>query len=448
MQDFERTVAQRLSAPGADESLFLGRHVAARPLEPFDTFMEEGRLRIQQSLRQEFGDVDAPPRPHLRTIRSWNECFTDGRARTEAERAADRALFFVAQSWGAERVSAARWRACLACFDRPAQWLELALRIDEEGRIIEAAAALAAARWLDPEGTRDAIARHRGSWAEGLPEAVFAQPDPTFRACSAQERHWRAWDMKNHGLSDLPSLLAFESDENFSVRARVYRSLGQCPHPVSIQALHEGCLDPHPFARAQAIRSLGWCADPTTTGDLARVAVDDPDPFVRRAAEQARQRIVGYWRHFGDWEQLMADAATGRSTAASLIDQGMPHLATDVLTRTGNLDVIRTPALAPIFAALWPEELRKAPERRYTHWSASAKQEEADARGATESDHELAALMEGADEAPSLRALRVVSLQGRHALRPEVEALTERPGPVGWGARRVMRSMGWSLPAQ
>lgn len=432
-----RALVDDTLARDLDETLFYGQYVrVTRAEEPFDTYARRVRAEVDRQFAQRVATIDTPPPPHLLTIKSWQHGFTGAATRSEAERARDGALYLRLQAWRNERLTTGEWRRCLDAFDRPDRWLALARAHEDEGQIVRANAALAAARWLDPEGTREAAEAMVAARPAGLPARLAAQPDPTWRTLRFGDRHWRAWDMKNYALLDLPSLLAGTTDENFSVRTRVYRSLGQRPHPASIQCLREGTRDPHFFARAQAARSLGWCVDPTAHGFLADLARDDPHPEVRRTAEKARQRIVGYWRHFGDWGRLWETPEALRFVARALAADGLVEAALDLFAVNGNEEADELDTRS--------DEERFAPTCRYGYWFAEAEREEAALAAAADTDRDLAATIAGDDEAACLRALAVVSRHRRAELRPEVEARRADAGAIGWSARRAMRSLGWT----
>lgn len=436
--DFRRLVDDTL-ARDLEESL---PGSGFRPLQPFEDYVAEAIKSVDAQFQRRVALIEQPPPPHVLTLKSWQHGFTAASTRDAAERAREEALFLRLQAYGSDRLSTREWRRCLDAFDRPARWIELARAHEGEGQWIRANADLAAARWLDPEGTRADADALRAARPEGLPRRLAVQPDPTWRGERFGQRHWRAWDMKNYALLDLPTLVDGASDENFSVRTRVYRSLGQRPHPASIQCLREGTLDPHFFARAQAVRSLGWCVDPTAPALLAELARRDPHPEVRRTAEKARQRIVAYWLLFGRWSEVFASAEASVAAARGLIAEGLPEAAADCVGGYWREDGAEAKTL---YRTLRPGPYRRNPEREYNHWFEDAQREEAALAAADDGDAALAAAIRGDDPTARARALYVVSRHERTALRGEVEARQRDDGAVGWGARRVMRRMGWSV---
>lgn len=83
------------------------------------------------------------------TLKSWQHGFTAACDLSAADRARHDALFLKRQAYCSERVTASHWKRCLAAFDDPMRWIEIARWLEREERLVEANAALAAARWLD-----------------------------------------------------------------------------------------------------------------------------------------------------------------------------------------------------------------------------------------------------------------------------------------------------------
>lgn len=308
-------------------------------------------------------------------------------------------------------VSSARWRASLAAHDRPRCWIELARDLEREGRSVEANAALAAARWLEPGTVEDEIAGIVRSRSAELPAGMPQQPSRTSDALRHEERRGTPWIGSTHPLAGIPSLIEHACDPNVSVRARIYRSLGQSAHPASIQTLHEGTLDPHPFARAQAARALGRIGDPTLLDRLRVMSEDDPEAEVRRTAASALQRIVGFWLHYGEWSAILGDPARCLEVARSLSGRGLPAMAYAVVMEVDY--EARTPAHDALERELEPRALLRdvgAPSWRYSPLL-----------------DEAAAAERALGPEPSL---------------DEIASATREPGAVGWEARRIMRSRG------
>jgi HEAT repeats len=360
-----------------------------------------------------------PLDPSLVSLKSWQLGFTDAGSEDEAVRSARDGLYLLLQSYRGDYVSTAQWRGFLEAVDRPGRWLELGEAAEADGWTIEANACFAAARWLDPT-CEDRIAATVEPRSPALPARLRRQPDASYPSQPFGQRHWLAWDMKNYGRLDLPTLLRWECDSNFSIRARIYRSLGQRPHPASIQALQEGTFDPHPFARAQAARSLGWCADPTWVGALHGLSQTDPDAEVRRTAAKAVQRIMGFWRFYGEWNAIAASPARMLDVARQLIDEGLPALAYDIAIACGMADEGELGELVERIEgdAQEPERSGEAEQRsRYGYWFREAKALEAagvDEPGIEDARRDaLAAGARGFEARRTLRQREVGSIEER-----------------------------------
>jgi HEAT repeat protein len=437
---FAGLLASKLADPDLGETLFFGQDVGiARPPAPFGEYVRNARALVDGQLQQKLRSLAQPPASGAAAVKSWQMGFTSAMSPPAAEQAARDAVFLKIQAWRHDWLDARRWRQCLDAFDSWEGWLTLAEAWERDGRVVAANAAIAAARWLDPEAGEERILRLLGNRAVDLPARLRAQPDSIFRTREFRDRHWHAWEMKNYAHLDLPSLIAFESDENFSIRTRVYRSLGQRPHPASIQVLQEATFDPHPFARAQAARSLGWCAAPTALDRLDELK-RDPDAQVRRAAEQAGQRIVGYWLYFGEWASIMADSGRLSEVIDDLLHRNLRFLAHDLLeTLLDQLDA-RLLAVREKLADSDPLE-EWGPDREYGYWFQDAAEEEAAVRGSKAGTATLRAALERGDLPTRLQALQVISWKGPGELVPVIESLVSSPEPLGWAARRALRAM-------
>lgn len=441
--DFARLIEGVLSRD-LDDTIYYGFLTGSAPPADFAEYAAHIRTVVERQFGERTADEKEPPTSPLPIPATGRHGGAAGQARTD-DRARDDSLFLLLQAWRSDRRSTGEWRRYLDAFDHPERWLAIARADEADGMILRTNAALAAARWLDPEGTRDATDAIVAARPAGLPARVVAQPDPTWRPLPFAERHWRAWAKKRRALVDLPTLLVASSDENFSVRTRVYRSLGQLQYPTSIQCLHEATHDPHFFARAQAVRSLGWCLDPTCYRRLVDLSRVDPHPEVQRTAKKSLQRIVGYWTHFGDWSRLASDGPAMLAVARAFLADGLREVALNLLDSMRD-DVDEAEALFEELDAR--EECPDAPERDYGYWFAEAQREEAAITSSTDSDRELASAITGSDAAACMRALLVVSRHARVALRPEVEARCSAEGDVGWAARRVMHCLGWSVASR
>lgn len=379
MTPLRQLIANKLADyPG--EFMLFGQYQRLPTARPsFAAHKAEALLAMSKAFTDKQRSLQSQPDPSLITIKSWQYGLTNAGDTSAAARGFNDGLYLRLQSYPGDYIDSTRWRTYLDALERPQRWLELGSDAEDDGWTVEANACFAAARWLDPsvEGEIAEVSKRR---SPELPARLLQQPDSSYPAQPFAKRHWLAWDMKNYGRLDLPTLLRWECDRNFSVRTRIYRSLGQRPHPASIQALHEGTNDPHPFARAQAVRALGWCADPTFIERLAELATLDDDPEVRRSAGKASQRIRGFWRFYGEWNDIAGSAARTREVARVLVDEGLPAFAFDVLLAFGH-DGTDEEALVEALEAQALE--REQPEdwandrSSYASWFAEARQIEA-----------------------------------------------------------------------
>lgn len=445
LERLEECVARAI-ALDLDESLIYGHlRGAERAGETFESHARRVIASANARYAQKTSTLGEVVPPNVCTIKSWQYGFTAADDRDQAARARDDTIYIGLQSYRCARLSGAEWRRFLDAGDDPGRWLALAREDEAEGKVVRANACIAAARWLDPEGTREEVASIVAARSGPLPARVRNQPDPTWRRERFGQRHWLAWDMKNYGQIDVPSLIAGACDENFSVRARVYRSLGQVAHPAALHCLLEGTYDPHFFARAQAARSLGWCSHPRAIQRLSEMATDDVDGEARRSAEKARQRIVAYWRHFGEWSRLFSDPVAMEAAVRALADDGLVEAARDFVAYVHG----RTPEARALHQRLEPRSrsAEQLERRRYGYWFPDARRDEDSIAAATDTDEELARAISGEDREARRRALLVMTRHGRTVLRELVEPFARWTGAPGWGARRVYRAFGWSLPA-
>lgn len=331
--------------------------------------------------------------------------------------------------------SSAYWRAFLAAVDADG-WSTWALALEGEGRYYHADAAVAAVRWFDPSRTAESIRGLRAPDIVPLP----SPGERPFRSLAFRDRHWHAWSAKLRGYIGLPVLLENECDENFSIRTRIYRSLGQIGYLAAVPALREGLHDPVPFARAQAARALGWLCAPTTINVLRAMARRDPDAEVQRSAELAVQRIVGYWTFFGEWNDIAGSPSRAAEVMRELAEQGLAGFALEVPDMVG-MDTSEHPELAALWDDLSPHSLEAphAPERDYPHHFPEAERREATLDRADVKA--VARLLQGG-EADRIDGLDIVSRHLLRAYESQVIALVEAPGALGWTARRTMRRLG------
>jgi hypothetical protein len=421
--EVEALVHTRLAAYPGDHRLYQN-HIPRKPLT-FDAYRDAVVAEMERRRERKLEELRDPPSPRLLRIVSWQYGFTAALDGKGVERGLADGIFLELQRFDAGYLSSDVWRRQM--IHTADSWLGLAADHEGRARLIEANAALAAATWLDPDLTHRADEIRAARPHDRLPDRLVEQPRPGFRATGWGHRHWLAWDMKNYGRLDVPSLIAYACDENFSVRARIYRSLGQQPHAAAVPVLREGTLDPHPFARAQACRALGWISDPTVVGRLREVATRDRSPDVRRAAVQAFQRIVGYWTFYGEWPALVKDREGLSDRLAELPAKGLGHFAYELQPtawqRPELQRALKRYALAPP---------RDDPARAYHHHFTEA--------GALEARY-LAA--DPRTEPDEMIALYAISKQ--RALSDRVVDRLAEPGPVGWNARRAIRAL--ALPA-
>jgi hypothetical protein len=369
-------VTARLTAYPGEHFLFAQYNHLPQPELAFEAHRDAVVAAMTRQLGRTQQSLRTPPDPALLRIQSWQYGFTDAPDDDGATRSFRDGVFLGLQGYRGDHLSSQRWRDYLAAFDRPELWLLRGREREEEGWLIEANACFAAARWLDP-AVEPEIAELLGARDPRLPRRLLAQPDTAFPTRPFHKRHWCAWDMKNYGRLDLPTLLRWACDRNFSVRTRIYRSLGQRPHPAAIQALHEGTHDPHPFARAQAVRSLGWCADPTHLAGLRHLAADDPHPDVRRSAAKAVERILGFWTFYGEWNAIAASSQRLLAAARELADLGLRTFAWELTVRFGNAGAGQHPEIDALSDALEADIPEHEAQPSYAAWFAEAQASEA-----------------------------------------------------------------------
>jgi hypothetical protein len=362
----------------------------------------------------------------------------DGTAQREtAERSFAYGLDIAIQRHRDHFVSSEVWRREIAAIGDRDRWLALAADHEASRRLYQANAALAAARWIDlsaPAAARTAAAAAeivRGRRDAAVPEPLRGHLRPGFRAESVHRRHWLAWDMKNRGMLDVPSLIAHACDENFWVRARVYRSLGQQPMVASVHVLLEGLLDPHRFARAQAARSLGWIGAPVGLDRLLRLAADDPSPEVRRAARQAAERIASYWVLYGEARPRAAELGRwSHDTARRLASQDLSGAAGELLVWDPDAGIDRA-AHDALARALEPFSFALTKWAAVQEYNLHSEDAEAFDAAVARTDPER--------EPDDMMALYAVSRHRRGAAR--AADLASAPGALGWNARRALRAL-------
>lgn len=392
-----------------------------------------------------FEDHLAWARKRVRTLPVWalaterkpyGEAFVSSGARALVERSLREGTFLEVQKHPDGWLSSPAWLDRLGALDDPARAIDIALDHESAGCIVDANAAFAAARWLDPHAGGDTYERVLAERPAPLPDAVADQPMRGFTSRRLGARHHAAWRMGKLGRTSVPSLLAYESDPSFWVRTRIYRSLGQVLDPACIQALHEGTLDPHPFARAQAVRSLGWLGDPTLIGYLAEMRSADVDAEVRRSASLAVERIRGFWLYFGEWNDIAKNADRVVEVCWALVREGLGAFAYDVALRMSHEASEARTTLAPgERVSLTPAV--EAPRRLSDPRVAALAHELR--RHAIEHDPDNPRTSYYAWQGEALGA------ETTPAPEPSIEearGLFDEEGKVGWNARRVLRRHG------
>lgn len=348
---------------------------------------------------------------HMRV--SWRGLRDEDRGTEAHERRLAGGAHIAMQRYREHVTSSETWRRELAAGERGDRWLALGAAYEAAGRQLQASAALAAARWLDPTTASASAAIERARDPDAFPPALRGQLQPGFRDLPLLHRHWEAWAMKLSGRLDVPSMIAYACDESFWVRGALYRSLGLQPYLAVAPVLRDGLSDPHPFARSRAAEALGWTVSPTALEPLQQLARDDPSSGVRWAAELAVQQIVGYWLYYGEWEAILYDGDRRDHVARELTARGLGRFAIDVRDR-------------PRREAGAPPDPTDEPSVRF--------------RGTAPEVAEAAIL--GADpvtEPDDMLALYAVSKHRRNAER--ALALASAPGALGWNARRALRAL-------
>jgi hypothetical protein len=340
------------------------------------------------------------------------------------------------------------WKACLRALDDASAWVKLSRELQQSDEPHEAQIAHANVYWLNPTLLEESSIR--GLFGEHIPHRLGAKAYKTeeFRDLKFLERHWYAWAMKGYRYpTHVPALIVNECDENFSIRTRVYRSLGQVGHPASIQCLQEGIGDPHPFARAQAIRSLGWIGDPTCISELTHRCQNDPSPDVRRTAFKALQRIAGFWLSYGEpsFDDLTEDERLEH--CQRLIDAGLTSVAYDLI------DSLRHETEDPRLEDLLHEievDLSEGHRYHFGEFFGEAKEFEADIRSSNEaSNSDLTDVLKELQSTAKGNVMRsIYQASGRRFTEslPHLENLTASSDQeIAWNARRAIRSLNRGL---
>lgn len=371
----------------------------------------------------------------------YGHTFVDDAARVAVEASLRDGTFLELEKHPEGWLSSGAWLARLDALGDPERWIALGLAHESAGAIVHANAAFAAARWLDPHAGGDVVERVLAERPAPLPDLVADQPTRGFFERKLGARHHAAWRMGKLGRANLPSLLRYESDPSFWVRARIYRSLGQVLDLAALEALHEGTLDPHPFARAQAVRSLGWLGDPTLAAYLSDMAEADVDAEVRRSARLAVQRIRGFWLYFGEWNEIAGRVERIVELAWELVRAGLGACAYDVVDR------LATPHSGPgaVHPSIPPGERASLVMDTQTSLRAHLSDPRLEVLR-----HELRPhALDHDPENPRTsyyawqgEALGVEAAPGHEPSVEEARSLAHEPGKSGWNARRVLRRHG------
>jgi hypothetical protein len=142
------------------------------------------------------------------------------------------------------------WKTYRNAKDNAVTWLKLSKEHEHKGEKHESNIALSITYWLNPYLPDDRSVRELFNLEIPQQRGVRSFKISEFRDLPFRARHWYAWAMKGYRYpTNIPDLILNECDENFSIRTRIYRSLGQIGHPASIPILQEATKDPHPFAR-------------------------------------------------------------------------------------------------------------------------------------------------------------------------------------------------------
>jgi hypothetical protein len=405
-------------------------HDVALEHESFDEYRAWVIGWLEQQHGRKLEELRDPPHRHLIRIASRRYGFGGALDGKSVERKLADDVFIELQRYRARFITAETWRREIAALDRAGAWLALAAEHEAADRLLQSNAALAAARWLDPATAGSAADLVCGRRTESLPDRLLEQPQPGFRARRLGDRHWRAWDMKNHGGVDVPSLIAYACDESFSMRARIYRSLGQQPLVAAVPVLREALHDPDDFARAQAVRSLGWIGEPTSFERLLGLAGDDPSAEVRRSALLACQRIAGYWRFYGEWRTIVRRSHRRLEVIRELASTGLGGFANDLVEFWPHGDLSDDDYHA-LRCELEPFSLageRTDVARRYDYHLRAAGELE-DAIAGADPEHE-----------PNLM-LALFAASKQRAMSSRIADLVTAPEPIGWNARRALRAL-------
>lgn len=388
---------------------------------------------VQQVARQYQGKLEqwrSKPDPTLLSIKSWSYGIPHAEDRPALERMVEDAIFLRLEEYRAHFFTAEEWQAIEPGRTSARQWLEKGRAAT--ARPMTAASSIAAARWLDAslESEAEALLKSRNP---KLPQVMLNEPRRDYPDKKFAKRHWEAWDMKNYGRLKLPSLLLHEGDENFSIRTRMYRSIGQVGDLVGVYALREGTHDPHGFARAQAVRSLGWLGDPFSAERLRHLAKHDPSEEVRRTAALALERIAAFFLYFGQWRAIQHDPRRVLGMVRELCEHGLRAAAREWMAPLSDA-LLSEEECVRLWGELGLEEEDvdglDDPQRCYAYWFKEA--------GALEQQIESTDPERTTD--PMLR-LYIYSRRGDRTQVEWMKELASQQDDLGWNARRALRRL-------
>jgi len=342
------------------------------------------------------------------------------------------------------------WKKYLESHDRPLKWFSFAKEQDNKNEYLESTISITAAKWLIGEDEKIKKYQNSRKKLHFYPSEIF-EFDSTFAKLPFHKKHWTAWSFKESAINaNLPTLMVNESDENFSIRARIYRSIGQNFHPASIQLLQEGTLDPSPFARSQAIRSLGWIKDPSFIDELIKIIRTDPVKEVRRVANKAVQRIIGFWTFYGEWSSIAQNPEKHLETINKLLKMDLGAFAFEITNAFRDPDsgyLIERKEVSRIADSIKKYELKSDWNSRngkgsYPYYFSEAKKMELKLSKKI-SLKALDKLAQSNSEQENMMALNYISYYSKKEYIEFVyKCLESNLGAISWNARRVLRKLG------
>ncbi|MDF1666600.1 MAG: HEAT repeat domain-containing protein [Planctomycetota bacterium] len=386
---------------------------------------------------------------HHRSKRSWAK---DLNRSLSSLSKADRSSFLdflVNEERRFRHCSSSYWKSLGECRSA-CDWLAFSKRLLKPRGTIEAAIALSNSYFLGGAEEPDYGAEIFASvWRSVFEKEIYSEDAVRdFFQKELDDRHWSCWAMK--GPSShlyVPFLIGYSCDENFAVRARIYRSLGQLAHPASVLCLREGVRDPHPLARYAAVVALGEVADFSFVAELVTIAKEDPVRRIRSAALRSLHRIEAYWRFFGSWRQIFRSSEKERSVVEELISQGLLLLDWDL--RFGDADDPEDTIYPKVSSETMPfrADFRriKANNSESKTLESMIRRSEASAKSVPESIHCMRIQLNSRDTDAVSLALCQASYHDHQELEADVEKLAESSSvSVQWHARRALRKFHWN----